>query len=153
MPEEVGLKIIREPVCHIYNNKKFYLAHGDGLGPGEFSYKFLKKLFTSKFLQWMYARIHPNSATGFAHRWSRKSRFSTGNYVPWLGEDKEHLVLHSRKVEMQEHFDFYIYGHRHVPIEMMINPKAKMIYLGDWFVNFSFAEFDGEELRIDYYSS
>ena len=151
LPSETGLKVIREPVYHIYNDKKFYLAHGDGLGPGGFSYKFLKSIFTNKVLQWLYARIHPNSATGFAHRWSKHSRFSAGNHVPWLGEEREHLVLHSRNIEKNQHFDFYIYGHRHVPKEFMITESSKVIYLGDWFINFTYAEFDGSETRLNYY--
>jgi UDP-2,3-diacylglucosamine hydrolase len=151
LPEEVGLNIIRKPVSHIINGKKFYLAHGDGLGPSEYSYKLLKKIFTSPVLQWLYARIHPNSATGFAHRWSKKSRFSKGNYTSWLGEEKEHLIIHSKSIEEKEHFDFYIYGHRHVPRETRINDDSIVIYLGDWFVNFTYAEFDGEEVSLRYY--
>ena len=151
LPGETGVEVFRKPVSHSYQGKRFYLAHGDGLGPGGKGFKVLKKIFTSKFLQWMYARIHPNTATGFAHRWSRRSRFSKGNYVPWLGEEKEHLVLHSKKIEQKEHFDFYIYGHRHVPKEHMLNENSKVIYLGDWFVNFSYGEFDGKDVRLRFY--
>lgn len=148
LPEEVGINVIRKPVGHTINGKRFYLAHGDGLGPAEYSYKVLKKIFTSPVLQWLYARIHPNSATGFAHRWSKKSRFSKGNYTSWLGEDKEHLVIHSKQVEATEHFDFYIYGHRHVPRETMITDNSKVVYLGDWFVNFTYGEFDGQDVSL-----
>ena len=153
LPQEIGVKVIRGPVSHTYNNTKLYLAHGDGLGPGESLYKILKKIFTSKVLQWLYARIHPNTATGFAHRWSKYSRFSQGSHVPWLGEDKEHLVIHSRSIEQKEHFDYYIYGHRHVPVEFRINERSVIIYLGDWFVNFTYAEFDGDSLKLCYYKS
>jgi UDP-2,3-diacylglucosamine hydrolase len=151
LPEETGIKVFREPVNITINSKKFYLAHGDGLGPAEYSYKVLKKIFTSRILQWLYARIHPNSATGFAHRWSKKSRFSKGNYTSWLGEEKEHLVIHSKQVEAREHNDFYIYGHRHVPRETIIAKDSKVVYLGDWFVNFTYAEFDGKDVYLKEY--
>lgn len=151
LPEEIGIKVIRKPVKHIINNKKFYLAHGDGLGPVEYSYRFLKMIFTSKMMQWLYARIHPNSATGFAHMWSKKSRFSKGNYTTWLGEEKEHLIIHSRAVEKKEHFDFYVYGHRHLPKETDIPGNSKVFYLGDWFVNFTYGEFDGKKMRLHHY--
>ncbi len=151
LPQEVGIIVFREPVTHIYNNRKFYLAHGDGLGPGQFGYKLLKGIFTSRILQWLYARIHPNTATGFAHRWSKHSRFSQGNYVPWLGEENEHLIIHSKEVEKKEHFDYYLYGHRHVPREVSIGEDSTVIYLGDWFINFSYAEFDGEKVNLKFY--
>ncbi|MCF8378574.1 MAG: UDP-2,3-diacylglucosamine diphosphatase [Bacteroidales bacterium] len=148
LPEELGIEVYRNPIKRIFNGKKFYLAHGDGLGPGEKSYKLLKSIFTSRVLQWLFARLHPNTATGFAHRWSKQSRFSKGNYVPWLGEEKEHLVLHSKKILETEEMNFFIYGHRHVPKEFSINEKSKLIYLGDWFVNFTYAVFDGEDVRV-----
>jgi len=148
LPEELGVEIFRKPIIRIFNSKKFYLAHGDGLGPGEKPYKLLKSIFTSRFLQWIFARLHPNTATGFAHRWSKQSRFSKGNYVPWLGEEKEHLVLHSKKLLETEEFNFFIYGHRHVPKEFSINENSKLIYLGDWFVNFTYAVFDGEDVKL-----
>lgn len=148
LPMELGVEIFHKPITRVFNNKKFYLGHGDGLGPGEKSYKLLKKIFTSKTLQWFFARIHPNTTIGFAHRWSKKSRFSKGNYVPWLGEEKEHLVLHSKKLLETEEFNFFIYGHRHVPKEFSINENTKLIYLGDWFVNFTYAVFDGEDVKL-----
>ena len=145
--------MFRNPTTRTYNGKKFYLAHGDGLGPGEVFYKILKKIFISRFIQWLFARLHPNTATGIAHRWSKSSRFSKGNYVPWLGEEKENLIIHSRKIIETEKYDFFIYGHRHVPKEFMINEKSKVVYLGDWFVNFTYGVFDGEDVRVLKYNN
>jgi UDP-2,3-diacylglucosamine hydrolase len=151
LPQETGVNVFRQAIKRNFNGKIFYMAHGDGLGPGERSYKILKKIFTSKILQWMYARIHPNAATGFAHLWSRRSRFSKGNYVPFLGEEKEHLISHSKKVLEEEYFDYFIYGHRHVPIDIKIGQSSRVIYLGDWFINFTFAVFDGKEMALKKY--
>ena len=148
LPEELGVEIYHNPISRTFNDKRFYLAHGDGLGPGEKTYKLLKKIFTSSILQWLFARLHPNTATGFAHRWSQSSRFSKGNYVPWLGEEKEHLIIHSKKLLETENYDFFIYGHRHVVKELIIEEKSKVVYLGDWFVNFTYAVFDGEDLEL-----
>ncbi len=148
LPEELGVEIYHNPISRTFNGKIFYLAHGDGLGPGERAYKLLKKIFTSSILQWFFARLHPNTATGFAHRWSKFSRFSKGNYVPWLGEEKEHLIIHSKKLLETENYDFFIYGHRHVAKELIIEKKSKVVYLGDWLVNFTYGVFDGEELNL-----
>ncbi len=147
LPAETGITVYHEPQKLEIDGRKFYLAHGDGLGPNQWSYKILKGIFTSKVLQWLYARIHPNSATGFAHRWSKHSRFSKGNFVEFLGEEKEHLIMHSRNVLAREHFDFFIYGHRHIPLDWPLENNSRVIYLGDWFVNFTFAEYDGEDVK------
>jgi len=148
LPDEIGLKVIRKPVSHTFNGKKFYIAHGDGLGSGEWTFRVLKKMFTSKILQWIFARIHPNTSVGFAHRWSKHSRFSKGEYVPFMGEDKEHLIIHSKNVLESDHYDFFVYGHRHIPLDMEIGKGSRIIYLGDWFVNFTYAVFDGQKMEL-----
>lgn len=150
LPEEIGVTVHHKPVIITFNEKKFYLAHGDGLGPGEFSYKVLKSIFRSRVLQWLYARIHPNSSTGFAHRWSRHSRFSKGVYLEWLGEEKEQLVQHSRNILEKEPIDYFIYGHRHVPRVHPLN-NSRIIYIGDWFINFTYGVFDGQEMKLEKY--
>jgi len=151
LPEETGVEVFRAPLECRFNGLNFYLAHGDGLGPGESGFKILKKIFTSKFMQWLYTFIHPNVATGFAHRWSRHSRFSQGNYVSWLGEDREHLIQHSKSVLSKKHFDFFIYGHRHVAKDHQLAENSRVIYLGDWFINFTYAEFDGKDVYLKKY--
>jgi UDP-2,3-diacylglucosamine hydrolase len=150
LPEEIGLKVYRNPREVEINSTKYYLAHGDGLGSGERGFKLLKAMFTSKTLQWLFSRIHPNTSVGFAHRWSKHSRFSTGNYASWLGEEKEHLVMHSKEILKTQHFDYFVYGHRHVAKEHKMN-NSTVIYLGDWFVNFTYGVFDGESFKIEYF--
>ncbi len=152
LPKETGIKVFREPLKITINEKKFYIAHGDGLGPGQHSYKILKSIFTSKVMQWLFARIHPNTATGFAHRWSKHSRFSKGNYVDFMGEEKEYLIRHSKEINSKEHYDFFIYGHRHVPVEWELEHNSKVIYLGDWFINFTYAVFDGKDVMLKKYN-
>ncbi len=151
LPEETGVTVYRQPQSISVNGKKFYLAHGDGLGSDEWTYRILKRIFTSSFMQWMYARIHPNSATGFAHRWSEHSRFSKGNFVDFLGEENEHLIRHSKRILEKEYFDYFIYGHRHVPVDWRLGRESRVIYLGDWFINFTYAVFDGHDVTLRSY--
>ncbi len=151
LPGETGVTVYHEAQKIEINGLKFYLAHGDGLGPSQWSYKMLKAIFTNRMLQWLYARIHPNSATGFAHRWSKHSRFSKGEDAGFLGEDKEYLIRHSRKILTGSHFDFFIYGHRHLPLDFNLG-KSRVIYLGDWFANFTYAVFDGKEVSLMKYN-
>ena len=152
LPEEIGIKVFRKPFSMVAGNKKFYLAHGDGLGPGENWFKLLKRIFTSPVLQWMYARIHPNITTSFAHRWSRHSRLSKGAYTPFLGEEKEELIIHAKSILEKEHFDYFIFGHRHIPLDTRLNENSRIIYLGDWFINFTYAVFDGNDVQLRYYT-
>lgn len=148
LPREIGVEVFRHPIVREYGGKKFFIAHGDGLGPGQTGYKLLKRLFTSKTAQWMYARIHPNFATGFAHCWSRKSRYDKGVSTGFLGEDKEYLILYAREKLKEEHFDYFIFGHRHLPLEYDLNETCRLFYLGDWIENYSYAVFDGETLQL-----
>lgn len=148
LPSEIGVEVFRHPVIREYDGRKFYIAHGDGLGPGQGSYKLLKRLFTSKTAQWLYARIHPNFATGFAHRWSKKSRYSKGVSTGFLGEDKEHLIIYAREKLKEEQFDYFIFGHRHLPLEYDLGDGCRLLYLGDWIENFSYAVWDGTSLEL-----
>jgi UDP-2,3-diacylglucosamine hydrolase len=151
LPKEIGVQVHREPVIKEINGRKFFIAHGDGLGPGDKSYTILKKIFTSNILQWLFARLHPNCATSFAHYWSKKSRFAKGISVEYKGGDKEELLIFAREIIQKEHFDFFIFGHRHIPLEYSLNEKSKVFLLGDWIVNNTYAVFDGETVTLKRY--
>ena len=153
LPKEIGATLYREPVQREINGKKFFLAHGDGLGPGDNGYKFIKKVFANKFSQWLFARLHPNLGIGMANYWSKKSRIATQlEEEKFLGDDKEWLVMFSKEILAKEHFDYLIFGHRHLPLDIKIN-SSRYINLGDWFRYNSYAVFDGVELELRYYDS
>ena len=149
LPKEIGLTIFRAPVQHEYNGVKFYLGHGDGLGPGDHGYKTIKKIFSNKFSQWLFARIHPNFGIGLMKYFSKTSRASTGsNDEKFLGEDKEWLIIYCKEILKKEHFDYFIFGHRHLPIDIQLNDKSRYINLGEWINHQLFASFDGNKLEI-----
>ena len=151
-PKELGVSVHYEPIVKIYNGKKFYLGHGDGLGPGDKAYKFIKKIFTSKVCQWLFARIHPNTGAGIAKFSSRKSRASTGTAdEKFLGEENEWLVSYSREMLQKEHFDYFIFGHRHLPLDIKLSDKSRYVNLGEWLNYNSYASFDGEQLELKRY--
>ena len=151
LQDELGVTIYRKPVVKEFNGKKFFLAHGDGLGPGDRSYKFLKKVFASPFLQWMFARIHPNTGISIANRWSKHSRISKGEET-WKGDDKEYLVQFVKDTLKKEHYDYFIFGHRHLPLQMQIG-NSWYINLGEWVNYTSYAVFDGEKVELKNYRS
>jgi UDP-2,3-diacylglucosamine hydrolase len=152
LPKELNITIHRSPISKVFNDKKLYLGHGDGLGPGDQGYKFIKKLFSNKLAQWMFARIHPNFGIGMANFWSRKSRVSNGpKDEKFHGEENEWLVIYSKKILEKEHFDYFIFGHRHLPLDIKLSEQSRYINLGEW-VNFnSYAVFDGNELKLNKY--
>lgn len=147
--KELGVKIYREPVLRVFNDKKFLIGHGDGLGPGDRGYKFIKKVFAAKWSQWMFARLHPNFGIGLANYFSRKSRISTGDSdSQFLGEDNEWLVQYCREQEQTNQQDYYIFGHRHLPMTIRINERATYINLGEWIHYDTYAVFDGFETKL-----
>jgi UDP-2,3-diacylglucosamine hydrolase len=99
LPKETGVTLHKSTISREWNGKKFLLGHGDGLGPGDQGYKFIKRVFASPLTQWLFARLHPNIGIGIAQYWSRKSRISTGTTEDkYLGEEKEWLVLFCKEV-------------------------------------------------------
>lgn len=149
LPKELGVSIHRKPITKNYNDKKFYLGHGDGLGPGDHGYKFIKIIFANPFCQWLFARLHPNFGIGMAKFWSKTSRASTGKAdEKFLGEENEWLAIYAKEILKREHFDYFIFGHRHLPINIKINENSRYINLGDWIHYFTYAVFDGQEVQL-----
>ena len=150
LPQELGVELFREPINRQWNNKKFYIGHGDGLGPGDHGYKFIKKIFASKFCQWLFARLHPNFGIGLANYWSRKSRKAGAEKDKvFLGEDQEWLVIYCKEILEKEHYDHFIFGHRHMPLEIQLNERSKYTNLGDWINHFTYGVFDGDTMRLE----
>lgn len=146
--DELGIPVYRKPIRREYNGKKFLIGHGDGLGPGDHGYKFIKKVFASPVSQWLFARIHPNSGIRLMKYFSGQSRDMTS--VPdYLGEDKEWLVQYGKEILQHEHIDYFIFGHRHLPLDITLNDGgSRYINLGDWLQYYTYAEFDGETMHL-----
>lgn len=149
LPEEVGATVLREPIVRTWSGKRFFIGHGDGLGPGDHGYKFIKGVFASSLCQWLFARIHPNLGIAIANFWSRKSRkHSAEKDRKFLGEDQEWLAQFAREKLQSEHFDYFIFGHRHLPLDMSVGENARYINLGDWLGYYTYATFDGKSLEL-----
>lgn len=152
LPEELGLTLHTKEFRTEIDGKKFFLAHGDGLDPTDKDYNFLKKLFVNKFLQWMYARLHPNFTISFAHAWSKKSRISKGFVSEMINPEKEGLYQFAKSILGKEYFDYFVFGHRHVLANIPVGDKSEFILLGDWIKTFSYGIFDGEEFELKTYN-
>lgn len=151
LEQECGMIVHKTPLVVEIYEKKFFLAHGDGLGDNSKSFRIIRYLFHNKYCQKAFAAIHPRWALSIAHRWSNHSR-ATGENVDYLGEDKEHLVLFAKKhLKVAPNINFFIFGHRHILLDLMISQASRIIILGDWISYFSYAVFDGDTLSLEIY--
>ncbi|ERJ59508.1 UDP-2,3-diacylglucosamine diphosphatase [Sphingobacterium paucimobilis] len=153
LKKEIGATIVDNELVLNLNGKACYVHHGDGLGPGDRKYKILKKIFRSSFCQWLFARLHPNLGIGIAQRWSKHSRISNGNDEQFLGEDKEWLIQYAKETLKTQHYDYFVFGHRHFPYELEIGAGSKIINLGEWINYYTYAVWDGHSLNLERWNS
>jgi UDP-2,3-diacylglucosamine hydrolase len=152
--KELGIVIYREPQVLEIGKQKLLIGHGDGLGPGDTTYKFLKKFFNSSICQWLFERIHPNLGISIANYWSRQSRISnTSMEEKFQGEENEFLLTYCRELEKTSHHDFYVFGHRHLPLDLQVGENSRYINLGEWVHFNTYAEYDGQEIFLKTFSS
>lgn len=155
LAQECGVILHHEPLTTEIYGSLFFLAHGDGMGDPDKGFKVIRGIFHSKVCQWMFANLlHPNWAMKFGQNWAKNSRLKRpdGKEPPYMGEKKEHLVLFTKEY-MKAHpdIDFYIYGHRHIELDLMLTMKTRMIILGDWISEFTYAVWDGEKMYLENY--
>lgn len=149
LPREIGLKLHRNELITEIKGKKFFLAHGDGLDSTDKGYLFLKKIFTSKTLQWWFSRLHPNFAFFLAHQWSKSSRISKLNRQEEFKVKNEAMYRFAEKYLEKEWIDYFIFGHRHRVVNVEVKQHSRFILLGDWITNFSYGVFDGSDFVLN----
>ena len=151
--KEMNITVFFEHRLYEFNGKKFMIGHGDGLGPGDHGYKFIKKIFRNKISQFLFGILPPVMGIGLANYFSRKSRAQTGNTdEKFEGEEKEWLVQFCKAELKNKPIDYFIFGHRHLPLSLQLNNNSRYINLGDWIKYYSYATWDGKEMKLMYYS-
>lgn len=149
--KELNATVISNELVIERGGKKFFLHHGDGLGPGDEMYKVLKKIFRSRLCQWLFARIHPNLGIGIANLWSENSRQAHYKNPDQKPGEQEWLVTYCREVLKTTTYDYMVFGHRHLPLDIQLNENSRYVNLGEWLFAFSYAEFDGKEMHLKYF--
>lgn len=150
--EELNIPVYHRPQVFQLNQKKFFIGHGDGLGPGDKGFKRMKKVFTNPVAKWFFRWLHPDLGVRMAQYFSVKNRMISGDEdVRFLGEDKEWLVQYAKKKLESEHFDYFVFGHRHLPLDIGLSEDSRYINLGDWIGYYSYGVFEGEKLRLAYF--
>ena len=148
--EELNVTIERKHIYKEFNGKRFFIGHGDGIGPGDHGYKFIKAVFSNPFCQWLFARLHPNLAFAIAKYCSNQSRAVVED-LEFKGEEKEFQVIFAKEKLANEKIDYFIFGHRHIPNDIMLNEISRYINTGDWIVNNTYAVFDGSDVLLKKY--
>ncbi|MGZ5246302.1 MAG: UDP-2,3-diacylglucosamine diphosphatase [Flavitalea sp.] len=147
---ELNMPTYFEPKEFTFNGKEFLVGHGDGLGPGDQGYKVMKKVFRNPFCQWAFGILPPYFGMGLANYFSRKSREATGKHEEvFRGEENEWLITYSKEELKKKHYDYLVFGHRHLPIDFSFKNGSRYINLGDWIRYYTFATFDGEQMNLE----
>lgn len=150
--EELGIATYRAAIERDLFGKKFIIGHGDGLGPGDHGYKFLKKVFANPTCQWLFERFHPNFGIGLANFWSKKSRKINPPAATFYGEENEWLITYSNDFLKKQFADFFVFGHRHLPIDHTLeNGQSRYINLGEWLYFNSYVTFDGKTVEHHFF--
>ena len=146
--KELGIDVFFEPKKFKINSKKFFIGHGDGLGPGDTSYKLMKKFITgNKFFKWCFRWVHPDIGVKLGQFLSKEKKLMSAKKD--IGDvENQWLTQYCRKKLETKHYDYFIFGHSHIPVELNLNSESKYINLGDWITNFTYAEFDGNKLSL-----
>lgn len=152
--EELKVPVYFEPREFVFNERRVLVGHGDGLGPGDKGYKFLKKIFRNRACQWLFGIFPPYIGMGLANFLSRKSRAQTGSREEvFLGEDKEWLIIYCKELLKEKKVDFFVFGHRHLAIDYRLSGTGcRYINLGDWIHYDSYAVFDGTKMELKSFS-
>ena len=149
--EELNIPVYHKPKEFTFNNKTFFIGHGDGLGPGDKGYKRLKKVFTSGFFKWLFKWGHPDIGMQVAHYLSVKNKMISGDDDSiFLGEANEWLVQYCKRKLETKHRDYFVFGHRHLPLDIKLNQNtSQYLNLGDWISYYTYGVFDGEQLGLE----
>ncbi|WP_274474963.1 UDP-2,3-diacylglucosamine diphosphatase [Mangrovimonas aestuarii] len=151
--KELNIPVYHKPHEFIINDKTFLIGHGDGLGPGDKGYKRMKKVFINPFSKWLFRWLHPDIGVRLAQYLSVKNKLISGDEdVTFLGEDNEWLVQYCKRKLEQKHTNYFVFGHRHLPMEIDLKNQSKYINLGDWINYYTYAVFDGETMTLETYS-
>ncbi|MEM9141338.1 MAG: UDP-2,3-diacylglucosamine diphosphatase [Bacteroidota bacterium] len=148
--EELNIPVFHRPQRFKLNGTTFFLGHGDGLGPGDKGFKRMKKVFTNPLAQRLFRWLHPDIGVRLAQYFSVKNKLISGEEdITFLGEDNEWLVQYAKRKLEQDHYDYFVFGHRHLPLEIDLNGESTYINLGDWISYYTYAVFDGGKLTLE----
>ncbi len=154
LEKECGVILHKKPLTVELYDKVFFLAHGDGMGDPDRKFKVIRWLFHNRCCQWLFSALHPRWAMELGLTWAKHSRMKRpgGEEPPYMGDTREHLVLFTKDyIQTHPDIDYFIYGHRHIELDLQLTRRSRMIILGDWISQFTYVVYDGEHLFMEEY--
>jgi UDP-2,3-diacylglucosamine hydrolase len=147
--KELNIPVFHDNQAYTFDGKTFLIGHGDGKGPGDKGYKRMKKVFVHPFSKWLFRWLHPDLGVKLAQYLSVKNKLISGaEDVKFLGEENEWLVQYTKRKLTQKHYDYFVFGHRHLPLQLEIGENSTYVNLGDWIGYFTYGVFDGEKFEL-----
>lgn len=147
--EELNIPVFHKPQQFKIENTSFFVGHGDGLGPGDTGFKMMKKVFVNPVCKWFFRWLHPDLGVRLAQHLSVNNKVISGDAdANFLGEDKEWLIQYAKRKLKNQHYDYFVFGHRHLPMKIDLNGRSTYINLGDWIKYYTYASFDGSQLQL-----
>ena len=149
--EEIGMEVLKKPTEFKINNKLFFIGHGDGLGPGDFKYKFLKKVFRNPLFIFLFRINYPWFGIPLGNFFSRKNKILSGNNIEFKSKENEILYHFCKKKLNVKHYDFFVFGHRHFPLKIKLGNNSYYFNTGDWINHYSYLHFKDDSLQLKYF--
>lgn len=150
--QELGIPVFKTPQVFKLGDQLFYIGHGDGLGPGDLGFKRMKKVFTHPVSKWLFRWLHPDIGVRLGHYFSVKNKLISGKEDQhFLGKEKEWLVQYALRKLKSNHYDYFVFGHRHLPLEVPLSDVSTYLNLGDWIHYYSYGIYDGTLLKLEYF--
>ena len=151
--KEIGMEVIKKPTEFKINNKVFFIGHGDGLGPGDFKYKFLKRIFRNPLFIFLFRINYPWFGIPLGNFFSRKNKILSGNNIKFKSKENEILYHFCKKKLNVKHYDFFVFGHRHLPLKIELGNNSYYFNTGDWINHYSFLHFKDDSLQLKYFKN
>lgn len=151
--KELGITLYTETIERIWNNQLFLIGHGDGLGPGDTKFKLMKKVFTNPIARFLFSWVHPDIGVKLGNFFSHRSRYANGEVAQetFRGEENEWLVAYCKRKLTQKPYNYFIFGHRHLSLDISLSENSRYINLGDWISFYTYAVFDGKKVELKTY--
>ena len=151
--KEIGMEVLKKPTEFKINNKVFFIGHGDGLGPGDFKYKFLKRIFRNPLFIFLFRINYPWFGIPLGNFFSRKNKILSGNNIKFKSKENEILYHFCKKKLNVKHYDFFVFGHRHLPLKIELGNNSYYFNTGDWINHYSFLHFKDDSLELKYFKN
>ena len=151
--KEIGMEVLKKPTEFKINNKLFFIGHGDGLGPGDFKYKFLKRIFRNPLFIFLFRINYPWFGIPLGNFFSRNNKILSGNNIKFKSKENEILYHFCKKKLNIKHYDFFVFGHRHLPLKIELGNNSYYFNTGDWINHYSFLHFKDDSLELKYFKN